>query len=537
LWVASGVGHDQDSTDEPTAAMPAMTFRCPCGINAPVDANQLAKCPACGRITQLKELDKQLTVTLCSSHSSGFHPTPHESGDRSGETLGHFRLERRIGHGGMGAVYRALDTSLQRYVAVKLLRTGGGDSTTVHVRRLLDEAVAQARLSHPHVVTVYFVGREGSEPFLAMELLTGPTLEQRLRTSGPLPYVELTTYALQVIDALEQAARLSLVHGDIKPSNLLIAGPGLVKLGDFGLARTEQSPASEGISGTPSYLAPELIDGGVPSIQSDMFALGVTLFELAFGRRPYELTGQTLRDRLERHLTATVEYPERWPNGLPWEFRELLDRMLAKHPTRRFENYDQLRDALRRISPVQTTLAGRFSRAAAFAIDMAIQAALCGLLAVPRVIAAIQSELASQRSEVALADGWIDLIRIVGGFFTSVLFLVPLAMTWLEYRGWSTPGRYLFQLRVVDEHGLPPAPRVRVIRSVLRNALLWSSTILGVNAVLNSNILSRVDDVNDVIGVLLIVLSALLMLGPRRRTIHDLLCNTRVVLATDSRHG
>ena len=128
-------------------------------------------------------------------------------------------------------------------------------------------------------------------------------------SEGPLPYAELIEYAIQVTDALEAADGVGLMHGDIKPSNLLMAGPGCIKLGDFGLARRSGNVSQRrgGEQGTPNYLAPELLDGAAPDRRTDMYALGVTMFELAFGRLPYELSGSTLREQLMTHRTAEVQ--------------------------------------------------------------------------------------------------------------------------------------------------------------------------------------------------------------------------------------
>ncbi len=261
---------------------------------------------------------KQCPFSVPEKKTSDFGVSLQNGHDRSGEKLGHFRLVSLLGQGGMGVVYRALDESLQRFVAVKVMRCTAADgSSAARVTRLLDEAVAQARLNHPHVVTIYYVGRDSTDPFFAMELLPGPTLDKQL-LDGPLPYSQVIRYARQVCSALAQATRLNLVHGDIKPSNLIIASDDTIKLGDFGLAYTDQK-ASSGISGTLSYMAPELADGHAPSAQSDMYALGITLFELTFGRRPYalsdnlSLTSFVAIDRLRSSFLKNG--PPKFPNA------------------------------------------------------------------------------------------------------------------------------------------------------------------------------------------------------------------------------
>src|SRR5205823_2027653 len=151
----------------------------------------------------------------------------------------------------------ALDESLQRYVALRVIRDGNRRLDD----RLIQEARAQARVNHPHVVHIYYVGHTGEYPFFAMELVKGPTLSQRLQ-QGPLRFADVVRVALQAVSALEQAIRFDIVHGDIKPGNILEADPQTIKISDFGLARrVAEGDEGSGISGTPEYMAPERVRG------------------------------------------------------------------------------------------------------------------------------------------------------------------------------------------------------------------------------------------------------------------------------------
>ncbi len=327
-------GNNVQQPSEPEATMSVAIkksyFRCACGCEVQLIGDS-GTCHECGRAISLAALDPSQTMSFVSNgtNSSVSGMTLHQGLDRSGERLGHFRLVSMLGQGGMGAVYRALDESLQRYVAVKVMRcTTAEGSSAERVTRLLDEAVAQARLNHPNVVTIFYVGRDSTDPFFAMELLPGPTLD-KLLVDGPLPYSDVINYARQITSALELSTKLNLVHGDIKPSNLIIAGRGSVKLGDFGLAHTDQK-VSVGISGTLSYMAPELAEGATPTAQSDMYALGITLFELSFGRRPYSVSGHTINDQLASHRSAEVEFPEKWPTEIPERWRKVLERFVMR---------------------------------------------------------------------------------------------------------------------------------------------------------------------------------------------------------------
>ena len=154
-----------------------------------------------------------------------------------GRRFGHFELIEPLGQGGMGQVFRALDHSLQRFVAVKILRRGKNQNDERQIELLLQEAIAQARVNHPNVATIYYVGREGGDPFLAMEFLDGGTLAEKIK-AGPLSYPEIASIAVQIVNALRVSHRYDIIHGDIKPTNLLIKGTGEVKLSDFGMARS-----------------------------------------------------------------------------------------------------------------------------------------------------------------------------------------------------------------------------------------------------------------------------------------------------------
>ncbi len=180
-----------------------VAYRCACGAEIQLPMGGAGKCDDCGRRISLAGLGVLQTISFCGEVGSGTTFHLPDGPDRSGEELGHFRLLSKLGHGGMGAVYRALDESLQRFVAVKVIRTqdGSGSNSAKQVSRLLDEAVAQARLNHPNVVTIYYVGRDSQDPFLAMELLPGPTLATMIN-EHPLPYKDVILFARQVVSAL-----------------------------------------------------------------------------------------------------------------------------------------------------------------------------------------------------------------------------------------------------------------------------------------------------------------------------------------------
>ena len=222
-----------------------------------------------------------------------------------GRTFGHFKIVDSLGQGGMGQVFRALDTSLKRYVAVKVLRSGLSASTNARssdfeIEQLMQEAIAQARVIHPNITTIYYVGKEDETPFLAMELIYGQSIAEKI-AEGPMVYSEIHSISSQLAGVLRFSHELDIIHGDIKPSNIMVQSNGIAKLSDFGLARRASKKQSSPFGGTPNYLAPELLEGESSSIQSDMYALGVTLFEMTFGRLPVSVSGASMKEWIASH--------------------------------------------------------------------------------------------------------------------------------------------------------------------------------------------------------------------------------------------
>ena len=496
-------------------------YHCVCGYEYAIEEDRGGQCPFCFRRVSGEALQDayEATVSLANLQNSprdcDVELVPRDA--MTDQLFGHFKLEKQLGQGGMGAVYRALDTSLQRYVAVKVMRRKGENSSE-RVNDMLREAVAQARLNHPNVVTIYYVGRQDEEPFLAMELLPGPTLAERIRRNGNIPYPEAIAYGIQVASALKHATIFDLIHADIKPANLILAGEGRVKISDFGLARMQKiegSKESGSLAGTPSYVAPELLRGGVYSIHSDMYALGVTLFEMVFGRLPIEIKGDSLKSKIESLLDSHIEFPNPWPNAIPREFKNLLQRLLARNPDDRFPNYDELLEALKSISPVSTTPAGFALRLMAYAVDQACLLAAMAPFAVS--IFSIQASGAESRQL---------LIPILA--FASLI--VPALYLFMIYKGWPSLGRYLFQLRIVEEHGLPPRREQLVPREVLRNAFAWLFPLALYISMQSVSISKAIE--YSLIGVLALNSIALFLFG-RRKALHDYLCHSNVILAVN----
>ncbi|HWI56159.1 MAG TPA: serine/threonine-protein kinase, partial [Bacillota bacterium] len=211
---------------------------------------------------------------------------------RPGELFGHYRILRTLGGGGMGAVFEAEDLESGRRVALKVL-SHTLDSLEAR-QRFLREGRLAASINHPNSVYVFGTEEIGGTPVIAMELVSGGTLEERVRAQGPLPPAEAVDAVLQIIGGLEAAQRIGILHRDVKPSNCFLDADGTVKIGDFGLSistaiRTEPAlTASGGFLGTPAFCSPEQLRGEELNARSDIYSLGATLFYLLTGRTPFE---------------------------------------------------------------------------------------------------------------------------------------------------------------------------------------------------------------------------------------------------------
>ncbi len=262
-----------------------------------------------------------------------------------GDVLSHrYRLDEEIGRGGMGIVFRGWDTDLERQVAVKVLGLEHqvGDAKA----RLFREARAAAALSHPHVVAVYDVGEHKHMPYLVMELVEGPSLKERT----PETLEETIEIATHLCEALHHAHEHGLVHRDLKPANVLIAdsdGEPLVKLVDLGLAVRERGvriTREGGITGTVNYMAPEQALGKELDGRTDLYALGVMLYELTTGRLPFD--GDNPLAVLSQHLHAPVVPPRTYRADLPEYLENAILRLLAKNPDDRFATAAEVKAVL-----------------------------------------------------------------------------------------------------------------------------------------------------------------------------------------------
>ena len=275
----------------------------------------------------------------------------------SGTRFGPYEILAAIGAGGMGEVYKAKDTRLERDVALKVLPAEALADDTARVR-LVREARLASKLNHPHICTIYEVGESDGQTFVAMELVEGHSLSARL-AEGPLPIAQVLRHGQQMADALAHAHGRGVVHRDLKSANVLVTPEGQVKVLDFGLAKrltgeqlsevtTATQPSLTGpgmVAGTLAYLAPEQLQGQPADARSDIWALGVVLYELATGKPPFQ--GQTGFELTSAILSQPLPP---LPSSVPPPLAGVIERCLAKEPGERYRQGTEARAALEAVA-------------------------------------------------------------------------------------------------------------------------------------------------------------------------------------------
>ena len=343
---------------------------------------------------------------------------------------GRYQLEREIGAGGMGRVYRATDLLLERPVAVKILRETYADDPAF-VQRFRQEARAAGSLSHPNIVTVYDVGADRGWEYLVMELIEAPDLKELIRTRGPFSIRDAFHVLRGVCAALDYAHRRGLVHRDVKPQNILIGPGGTVKLADFGIARAlgaASLSATGEVFGTVQYLAPEQARGEPATTASDIYATRIVLYELLTGRVPYsgdspiavafqqiQAPPPRLRD-VDRHFPAALD--------------AILARALAKDPRQRFATAGDFEQALAQFArgeatvtiPVPADWPARPQRPPVYHPEPSRGQPRRGR-AEPRGVRADPSLVRAQPAQVVRQRPAVDVPFVLLGAFTAIVLL------------------------------------------------------------------------------------------------------------------
>jgi serine/threonine protein kinase len=279
------------------------------------------------------------------------------------EKLGRYNIIRELGKGAMGVVYLARDPMIGRLVALKTLRAPEAGESVLDLRefhdRFLREAQAAGNLSHPNIVTLHDVGEDPDEKlsFIAMEFVQGKTLKARLAEAQPFLPSEVVDVATQIAEALDYAHRKGIVHRDIKPANVILTEEGLIKIADFGIARIlSSSLTTEGhFMGTPKYMSPEQIRGSPVDGRSDLFSLGMLLYEMLTRRTPFPGDNMTTISYKIAH--SGFSPPSSVVADLPAEFDRIVAKALAKEPWNRYQRGKDMSADLRQLNLLEDVFA------------------------------------------------------------------------------------------------------------------------------------------------------------------------------------
>jgi serine/threonine-protein kinase len=258
---------------------------------------------------------------------------------------GRYELIERIGSGGMSIVYKAKDRSLGRIVAVKVMHESFTNDSGF-LKRFQQEAHSAANLAHPNIVTVHDIGQDGYKHYIVMEFVEGRTLKQIIRENGenPMPTSRALDLIIQVCKGIGYAHRANLVHCDVKPQNIIVTQDEQVKVADFGIARaisgaTQQGQVSQ-VWGTPQYFSPEQAAGDVPTPASDVYAIGIMLFEMLTGQLPFVAESHTAMAL--KHLHTPPPLVTQYNPAIPSQFAQIVNKLLAKEPAGRYRTAGQL---------------------------------------------------------------------------------------------------------------------------------------------------------------------------------------------------
>jgi serine/threonine protein kinase len=260
------------------------------------------------------------------------------------ETLlnGRYALIAQQGSGGMSVIYRAVDRMLQRNVAVKILRPSL-TTDPAFLEKFRNEARSIANLSHPNIVTVFDVGSDGSTHYIVMELVDGQDLKKVIKATGAMPLEKVIDITLQICAGIGYAHRSGIVHADIKPQNILLTRDEKVKVTDFGIAQalsdTQPQQRAEVVWGSPHYFSPEQAKGEQPSARSDVYSIGIVMFEMLTGRLPF--TGTNQQELAMAHIRERIPLVTEFNPSVPPGLAELVKQAMAKEPAERFRDADQ----------------------------------------------------------------------------------------------------------------------------------------------------------------------------------------------------
>ena len=384
----------------------------------------------------------------------------------AGTMLAHYEVVRVLGTGGMGTVYLARDTALDREVAVKVLRPEVAGDVSLR-DRFVREARAAARVAHPNLTHVYFVGEADGRPYFAMEYCPGTTLEAAIREKGPFPLEQGLAILEQAAGGLAAAHGVGVVHRDVKPSNLMVLPDGRVKVTDFGLAKSLSGDvhATAGhIQGTPTYMSPEQVRGKPVDARTDIYLLGLTAWCLFAGRPPYasDQLGEIINDQLNSPLPALDEVR---PDLSP-ALGKAIQRMCAKDPAARPASMEEVAAMCAGLRPRPLHPAPILARGAALATDWFIIFLVISAVLLATGFAMYGPEEFEKTGKLFTHP----LAGVLATAFSAALLVLT------EYGLGASPGKKLFGMEIVRADGTEPSLRQILLRFPLRFPLVFDFT-------------------------------------------------------------
>jgi serine/threonine-protein kinase len=263
-----------------------------------------------------------------------------------GKVIGSYKIVEKIGEGGMGAVFRGLDTMLEREVAIKMLRPELASQPDV-LERFRTEAVTLAKLNHPNIATLYSFMRDGEDYFMVMEFVRGQTLDELIRRFGAMMIERAVPLFCQALDGIDHAHRMGIIHRDIKPANMMLTDSGSIKVMDFGIARvlgSARMTRQGNVVGTIEYMSPEAVRGLEVDARSDVYSLGILLYEMLTGRVPFDSTSEF--EMMKMQVEQAPQPPRTFTSNIPIEIEQAIMRALAKKSIARFQTAGEFRAML-----------------------------------------------------------------------------------------------------------------------------------------------------------------------------------------------
>jgi serine/threonine protein kinase len=260
-----------------------------------------------------------------------------------GQVFGNYKIEQKLGEGGMGEVFRGVDMMLEREVAIKFLRPELASQAQV-VERFRSEAVTLAKLNHPNIATLFNFMRQGDSFIMVLEFVRGVTLDHVIQQRGAIPVEQAVPIFCQVLDGIQEAHNYGIIHRDIKPANMMLTEKGTLKVLDFGIARilgTARMTRQGNIIGTIEYMSPEQVRGFETDARSDIYSLGMLLYEMLTGRCPFDIQNEfeLMKAQIEQHPVP----PRQLNPGIPEAVEQAIWKSIAKDPAHRFQNASEFR--------------------------------------------------------------------------------------------------------------------------------------------------------------------------------------------------